>query len=351
MALSRQGVTIRHVAQEAKVSLQTVSRVLNNDPNVSEKLMVRVNEAIKSLNYVPSLAAQRMRGAHSYLILALNDRDRTIEGWRMRIGTDWVDQMLLGGMLKCAEHGYRLLIELVDTHSDHVEREILSALSSLRPDGVILTPPHSDNPVIIELLTRMNICFARIGSRQLGNGIVLYMDDAKAAMMATDHLLGLGHKRIAFVGGATDYSLSHDRTRGWKEAMCKAGHYEDDLFVEGDFSYASGEIAAQKLLNSASPPSAIIANNDQIALAILKIANQMGIEIPKDLSLISFDNSPVMQFTQPPLSAIDQPIAAITSQAVEQIIIAKKSGTMPDNDFVFDALLIERASTSALLMK
>jgi LacI family transcriptional regulator len=348
MALSRQVVTIRHVAQEAKVSLQTVSRVLNNEPGVSDKLKARVNDAIKFLNYVPSLAAQRMRGAHSYLILALNDRYRTIEGWRMRIGTDWVDQMLLGGMLKCADHGYRLLIELVDTHSDHVEREILSALSSLRPDGVILTPPHSDNPIIIELLTRMDICFARIGSRQSGNGILLYMDETKAASMATENLLGLGHVRIAFVGGSREYSLSHDRHRGWKETMDRAGFYDDNLFVEGDFSYASGEIAAQKLLNRPLPPSAIIANNDQIALAILKTANSMGIEIPNELSLISFDNSPVMQFTQPQLSAIDQPIAAITSQAVEQIIMAKKSGIMPENDFVFLPILIERGSTRSL---
>jgi LacI family transcriptional regulator len=109
-----------------------------------------------------------------------------------------------------------------------------------------------------------------------------------------------------------------------------------------------GEIAAQKLLNRPLPPSAIIANNDQIALAILKTANSMGIEIPNELSLISFDNSPVMQFTQPQLSAIDQPIAAITSQAVEQIIMAKKSGIMPENDFVFLPILIERGSTRSL---
>jgi LacI family transcriptional regulator len=347
MALPRQTITIRHVAEEAKVSMQTVSRVLNNEPSVSEKLKTRVNNAIKSLNYVPSLAAQSMRGAHSFLILALNDRERTIEGWRLRLGTDWVDQMLLGGMLKSAEYGYRLLIELVDTHNHHVEREILAALSSLRPDGVILTPPHSDNLQIIELLTRMDICFARMGSNQTGPGISLYMDEIKAADLATEHLLALGHRDIAFIGGSQEYSLSHNRHKGWKAAMQKAGFYRNDLFMEGNFTYGSGEVGAKSLLSRANRPTAIIANNDQIALASLKVATEMGLKIPQDLSLISFDNSPVMRFTQPPLSAIDQPIAEITAQAVEQIILAKKSGTMPICDFVFLPKLIERASTSA----
>ena len=92
---------------------------------------------------IPSLAARRMGGNRSYLLLALNDRDRTIADWCERQGTDWVDQMLLGGMLKCAEHGYRMIFELVDTHDARVERAINGALAQLHPDGVILTPARS----------------------------------------------------------------------------------------------------------------------------------------------------------------------------------------------------------------
>ena len=103
MARRRQAVTIKHVAAEAKVSLQTVSRVINNEPNVRAAMKERVQAAIDMLGYVPSIAAQRMSGSKSYLILAINDRDRTIAEWQARQGGDWVDQMLLGGMLKCAE--------------------------------------------------------------------------------------------------------------------------------------------------------------------------------------------------------------------------------------------------------
>jgi LacI family transcriptional regulator len=110
MARRRQTVTIKHVAADAGVSLQTVSRVINNEPNVRPEMQERVREAIARLGYVPSIAAQRMSGSRSYLILALNDRDRTIADWRARQGSDWVDQMLLGGMLQCAEHGYRMIL-------------------------------------------------------------------------------------------------------------------------------------------------------------------------------------------------------------------------------------------------
>uniref|UniRef100_UPI0035CB77F2 LacI family DNA-binding transcriptional regulator n=1 Tax=uncultured Sphingomonas sp. TaxID=158754 RepID=UPI0035CB77F2 len=170
MARRPQAVTIKHVAADAGVSLQTVSRVINNEPNVRAAMMERVQASIGKLGYVPSLAAQRLRGSRSYLILALNDRERTIADWRERQGADWVDQMLLGGMLTCAEHGYRIIVELVDTHSDHIERELMGAIAALRPDGVILTPPHSENPLIVRLLDEQGISFARIGSLKEGPG-------------------------------------------------------------------------------------------------------------------------------------------------------------------------------------
>ena len=175
MARRRQAVTIKHVAADAGVSLQTVSRVINNEPNVRPEMKNRVQASIDKLGYVPSIAAQRMSGSRSYLILAINDRDRTIADWQARQGTDWVDQMLLGGMLKCAEHGYRMIFELVDTHSDHVERELLAAIAALQPDGIILTPPHSDNPQIVEFLAGQSIPFVRIGSKQNGAGISISM--------------------------------------------------------------------------------------------------------------------------------------------------------------------------------
>ncbi len=346
MARRRQAVTIRHVAADVGVSLQTVSRVINNEPNVRPELKERVLEAIKRLGYVPSIAAQRMSGSRSYLILALNDRDRTIADWRARQGTDWVDQMLLGGMLKCAEHGYRMIVELVDTHSDHVERELLAAIAALQPDGIILTPPHSDNPQIVRCLAQQQIPFARIGSKVRDAGMPILMDDEGAAATATRYLADLGHRRIGFIAGAAEYNLSGWRVDGWETAMAEAGLSTEGLLQAGDFTYASGERAARALLALPQPPTAIIASNDQMALATLDVARQSGLSVPRDLSLISFDNTPMTQFTQPQLTAIDQPIAATASKAVELIIAAQKGDTLPDALTVIPASLVKRGSVA-----
>jgi len=341
-----QAVTIKHVAERAGVSLQTVSRVINDGPNVRPAMRERVQAAIDALGYVPSIAAQRMSGKRSYLILAINDRERTIADWRSREGGDWVDQMLLGGMLKCAEHGYRLIFELVDTHSDYVERELAAALASLRPDGVVLTPPHSDNPLICRLLADHNIPFARIGSREMNPGIPITMDDDGSARAATEHLIALGHRAIGFIAGSSEYSLSEWRIDGWRKAMDEAGLATEGLLARGDFSYASGLRAAEGLLNRDPRPTAIVASSDQMTLAALEVAVRAGLEVPRDLSLISFDNTPIVRFTQPPLTAVDQPIAATVSRAVELLIEAVKTGERAREVVNVPGALIERSSTA-----
>lgn len=346
MARRRQRVTIKHVAADAGVSLQTVSRVINKEPNVRAEMAERVQASIDRLGYVPSIAAQRMGGSRSYLIVALNDRQRTIEDWRNRQGTDWVDQMLLGGMLTCAEHGYRMIVELVDTHSDHIERELSAALAALQPDGVILTPPHSHNPLITGLLAEQHICFARIGSLIEGAGFRLTMDDQHAAVLATEHLLELGHQRVGFIAGPSDYELSGWRTQGWRSAMA-AKRLAADLLAVGDFGYESGRAAAEGLLASADPPTAIIASSEQMAIATLDAIRARGLEVPGDVSLVSFDDTPIMRFTQPPLSAVVQPIAEVTARAVELLIAAQGGGDHEGAPVVVPARLTIRESTAA----
>lgn len=346
MARRRQSVTIKHVAADAGVSLQTVSRVINNEPNVRPEMKRRVQASIDKLGYVPSIAAQRLSGSKSYLVLALNDRDRTIADWRERQGTDWVDQMLLGGMLKGAEYGYRFMFELVDTHSDHVEREIKATVAALQPDGVILTPPHSENPHITDLLADEGIMFACIGAQEARGGIALTMDDDHAARLATAHLADLGHRRIAMIAGSLEYSLSNWRVAGWKAEMAHRRLPTEGLLAQGDFSYESGEAAARALLAVSDRPTAIIASNDRMALACLAVAREQGLDVPADLSLISFDNTPVVRFTEPALTAVDQPVAATASRAMELIIAHQRGEPMPPQPVVVEAALIDRQSTA-----
>ncbi|WP_109807033.1 LacI family DNA-binding transcriptional regulator [Sphingosinithalassobacter portus] len=344
MARRRQSVTIKHVAADAGVSLQTVSRVINKEPNVRPEMLERVQASIDKLGYVPSIAAQRMSGSRSYLIMALNDRERTIADWRKREGTDWVDQMLLGGMLKCAEHGYRLIVELIDTHSDHIERELRAAIAALQPDGVILTPPHSQNPAILELLDEHKISVARIGSLCEGPGFRLTMDDDHAARLATEHLVALGHRRIGFIGGDPEYELSAWRVEGWKAAMADAGLDIDGLLTEGDFGYESGRAAAERLLSADVGATAIIGSADQLQ-AVMEYARNRGLTIPRDLSLVSFDDTPIVRFAHPPLTAVHQPIAEVAEAAVELIIEQQRRKKPATEPRIVAASLIIREST------
>ena len=351
MARRRLAVTIKHVAADAGVSLQTVSRVINSEPNVRPEMRDRVQASIDRLGYVPSIAAQRMSGSRSYLILALNDRERTIADWRARQGTDWVDQMLLGGMLECAEHGYRMIFELVDTHADHLERELGAALAALQPDGAILTPPHSDNPRILATLKRHHVPYARIGAQghedgALPAGIRVSMDDEGAARRATRHLLDMGHRRVGFIAGPAEYRLSGWRVDGWQAEMAAADLTTDGLIETGDFSYASGLRAAKALLMRAERPTAIIASNDQMALATIEAARDADLIIPADLSLVSFDNTPLVRFTTPPLTAVDQPIAETTAMAVRLLITAPSVTLEPPAPVIIPMGLVERASTA-----
>lgn len=344
MGRGRKSVTIREVAEDAGVSLQTVSRVINDGPNVRPHMREKVRASIERLGYVPSLAAQRMSGSRSYIILALNDRERTLADWRERQGTDWVDQMLLGGMLTCSKHGYRMMVELVDTHNDHVQRELGATISALQPDGVILTPPHSENPLITDLLEERGIPFARIGSKDTGAGIPLTMGDEAAAYDATVRLIELGHKQIGIIAGPEEYSLSGWRVDGWRRALGDHGLSSEGFFERGNFGYDSGTHAARALLDRNPQMTALIGSNDQMTLAALAVVRDRGLHVPRDFSIVSFDNTPIVRFSQPPLTAVDQPIAETVSIAVEQLITLKGK---PHTSGVINvkAGLVERAST------
>lgn len=346
MASKSGTVTIEHVAHAAGVSRQTVSRVINDGPNVKPAVRERILAAIDALGYVPNLAARRMGGARSYLILAINDRQRTIHNWQSGLGNDWVDQMLYGGMLTCEARGYHMLFELVDTDHDLACRQVERALAGLRPDGVMLTPPHTANADLANMLTRRGIPFGRIGAAPSDDGINVYMNDGDAARQAGEHLLSLGHRRIAFISGSEAYSASDARLGGYREALESAAIAVSPEYVEhGDFSFASGVDAMERLLALELPPTAVIASNDEMAFAALHVASAKGKSVPADLSVISFDDTPGVRFSVPPLTAIRQPIADLAGRMCGLLIDAANQGdTSGNHKLPFD--LVVRSSTA-----
>ena len=338
-------VTINHVAEMAGVSRQTVSRVINNSPNVKPAVKERIQQAIDVLGYVPNIAARRMGGAKSFLIVAINDRQRTIENWRAGHGNDWVDQMLFGGMTEAEKHGYHMLFELVDADPDAALAQLDKIIASLRPDGIILTPPHSQNEALVALLARRKIGCARINVPDEFAGITVRMDEIAAAREATEHLITLGHRRIAYLSGGLHYAVCADRLHGYNEAMQEAGlAIHPDWVREGRFLFDPASAQTDQLLAMAARPTAIIADNDEMAFATLHAIDRAGLQVPDDVSIISFEDTPGVRFSVPPLTAIRQPTAHIIGTAVERLI-ARANGDDVDGILTLPHILRIRGTT------
>ncbi len=339
-------ITIEHVASAAGVSRQTVSRVINNGPNVKPAVRARILAAIEELDYVPNMAARRMGGARSYLILAINDRQRTIHNWQSGLGNDWVDQMLYGGMLTCEARGYHMMFELVDTTPDQACRQVERAIAGLRPDGVILTPPHTANARLAQMLRDKAIPYGRIGGPPSDDGINVFMDDGDAASDAVRHLVAIGHQRIAFISGSEAYAASDARLSGFRLALNAAGIDAARAYVEhGDFSFESGVAAMERLLDLPQPPTAVIVSNDEMAFAALHVASACGLKVPSNLSIISFEDTPGIRFSVPPLTAIRQPIADLAG-TISGLLIDAANGTETQGNYRLPFELVVRSTTA-----
>jgi len=345
--MAKRPVTIIHVAEKARVSVKTVSRVMNDEPNVTPDLKARVLAAVEKLGYSPSKAARTMGGSRSYLLVAFNDRKLTMDNWRSERANEWIDQMLYGAMLRCEQSGYHLMFELIDRESEHLERQVLATLSSLQPDGVILTPPNCENPMILGVLKKRNIPFVRLNTPVRGQGPRVYMDDRAAAKQATRHLLGLGHRRIGMIAGDYRFASSAIRVEAFQATMQAAGIEVPEAWIQpGDFSADSGATCAKALLALPEPPTAIMASNDQMALGAVGVAQAMGLKIPADLSILTYDDAIGVRLSVPPLTAVRQPVARMAETAADMLINASAKGEgLPAGNVLVPFELMARAST------
>lgn len=340
-------VTIEDVARATGVSRQTVSRVINRSPNVKPSVRERVMAAVEQLGYVPNLSARRMGGGRSFLILAINDRQRTLENWKAGRGNDWVDQMLYGGMTECERHGYHLVFELIDADSADSVRQFSNALASLRPDGVILTPPHCDNAHLTAALAERKIPCARVGHNEGVDYVDVHMDEEGAAYAAATKLIELGHKHIAFISGAPNYGNSARRLSGFYSALKDAGLDESVGCVgTGNFHFDTAAAVIETMLQQNNRPTAFIADNDAMAFAALHVASRFGLHIPNDVSIISFEDTPGVRFSVPPLTAISQPTAAMIAKACEKLIAVSK-GEAATGSYQLPFAIVVRDSVGA----
>lgn len=291
--------TIKDVSEIAGVSMKTVSRVLNNERYVSAKTRVRVEQAVAQLNFTPSVAARILAGKRSYQIALIYDNH----------SPHYIHQIQTGVWARCIEENVRLLAQPSDVASPNLALEVGGLIDQTQVDGVILSSPVTDAAAVLAALEARGIPYVRISpGTEHERSSSVSMDDVQAADDMTSHLIGLGHRRIGFVVGHTNHTASDLRLFGYRRALDRAGLPLEPKYVRpGAFDFASGEAAADILLDLQRPPTAIFASNDDMAAGILTVAHRRGLTLPGDLSVAGFDDTALASQLWPPLTTVRQP--------------------------------------------
>jgi LacI family transcriptional regulator len=292
--------TIKEVSKIAGVSFKTVSRVLNNEKHVSEATRQRVEEAVARLNFRPSHAARTLAGRRSFSVALLYDNPSPY----------YVYHMQSGAQQRCVELGYRLFHQPCDSQSEDFVPGVIALVDEAHLDGVIISPPVTESAALVDALERRGIPYVRIAPGvQRERGMSATMDDVEAAREMTEHLLGLGHRSIAFIQGPPSHISSKQRLDGYRAALEAHGvRFDKDLVVSGDYSFASGREAARTLLARAKRPTAIFAGNDDMAAGALSVAHELNLTVPAQLSIAGFDDTDLASAVGPPLTTIRQPV-------------------------------------------
>jgi len=339
--------TIKDVAQLAGVSIKTVSRVINQEPGVKPETLDNVTDAIKTLRYEPNNAARNLAGTRSYTLAYMYDNPNAY----------YVIDMQQGMLDECREKGYELLIHPCNAASSSICDEIKAMVKRTQIAGLIISPPLSEMPEVIETLEQLEVSFVRIisGSNEdLVSSPCVFIHDHQAAFQITEHLIELGHKHIAFLSGDKGHHSTEERQNGYLQALAKHGlTAKPEFILDGSYSFESGVEGVKALVCQEQVPTAIFACNDEIAAGALFAARLMDIDVPQQLSIAGFEDSPFSRQTWPKLTTAAQPTSVIARKAastlIRHIMASKiKKGTPTDIAHQhFQPELVVRGSTRA----
>ena len=303
--------TIIDVAKAAGVSAKTVSRVLNREPHVTAAVRERVEAAARALHYQPNVLAQGLVRRRSFLLGLVYENP----------SASYVVELQLGALDRLQGERYSLIVIPVRSVRERA-RDIVGLLRAAALDGVILAPPASDHPDVLADLDDAHMPFARIApTRMLDRGPSVVLDDVAAARAIAKHVIDFGHRRIGIIKGDPTHPSSEARLLGYTQAMTDAGlEMRLDWIEHGVYTFESGFQAAQKLLGGTERPTAILVQNDEMAVASLMAARELGIAVPDALSIVGFDDSEVARICWPRLTTVRQPVYEMASAAAGSLI-------------------------------
>lgn len=330
--------TIYDVAKEAGVSISTVSRVLNGSAKVKESTRKRVEEACQ--DYRPSASARELQTKRSKTVgLIINHRPEYF------FMNETYANALLGISVTAKEKNYRLLLDISED-----DPEVCNLFYEQKVDGFILMGVKR-NSMLLNALKAGEVPFVLVGSyhEDEENVCQVDIDDKQAAYQATNHLISLGHKRVGIITGSTEYSSSHDRLQGYMQALEEAGIELREEYIQKceNLTELKAEQLAKNLFYQIPRVTAVVAFNDSTAMAVYKAAENCGISIPGQLSVISFDDTVVASYMSPPLTSVWQPSYEKGENAMKLLIDCLERGIMPTKRMELNSIIMYRGSCGA----
>ena len=309
--------TIDDVAKLAGVSRTSVSRVLNNGPNVRPSLRAQVLRAVEELDFKVNIQARNLAGRTSGQIALVHQSDLDTEP-----NSYYHAALELGALRACAQHGFQLVTRTVSPDVETAKRQIRSMFDDRWVDGVIVTPPLSDE-YALDQADGSELQIVRVAGTFDPSPLSpsIGIDDFAAGLDLTRHLLGLGHRRFGYIHGLAGHISAERRFAGLKAALAEAGLSDADIIEEhGTFTFHSGIECAQRMINRTVRPTALVCANDDMAAGALLAIHRTGLSIPEDISVTGFDDTPLSAIVWPPLTTVHQPIKQIGHDAAELLI-------------------------------
>ena len=337
--------TITDVAAHAGVSIKTVSRVMNREPNVRPETRERVRAAASALGYEPNPAARGLASRRTFSLGLLYENPHEFS---------YTQRAFEGVFASCGRAGYTLL--LLPCGSDggagasaaSAADSALHLVTQTRVDGVILTAPLCDDEPVRAALRGRDTPTARIApGAPDGLSCTVRAGDREAARAVTEHLLDRGHRRVAFVKGDPRHGASADRLAGYRDGLAARGvPWDEALVAEGLFDFDSGRRAAYHLLGLPNRPTAIFASNDDMAAGVIAAAHALGLAVPTAVSVAGFDDSPIAARTWPALSTVRQPVFEMAAAVTADLIAQLRGRLDAPRHRVFDCPLVLRDSVA-----
>ena len=333
------GVTIKDIAKHVGVSIMTVSRVVNNSGYVSEDTRRLVETAINEMGYKPNLMARSL----------INNKSEFISVIVPDIANPFFAELIKGTEGIARKYGYNIILS--DTNwTESLEVDHIEGAMSRMADGIVIVAPKLSEKGLEFYNKNIPIVVVdrKLRTRDIPN---IFVDNKNGAFAATQHLIELGHRKIAFISGPEGIVNTERRKKGFFSAFKKAGYETDmDLIFPGDFKFEGGKkvFEAIRQMEESKRPSAVFASNDLMALGVISGAIESGWSVPNDLSVVGFDDILLSSLVNPPLTTVSHPYVKMGERAIEELLIKLENIDGIKQDNKLENVLVRRKSTVEL---